>query len=256
MEQDDRSLIYPVLAIGDKRSITNDNDGFHRESKRQCIQPFGYNDDYGSATKSGCIPSSWGAQNGVFSGCGNTLYQPNLDTDLSGYFEPQYSPGLPLLSGLPDFGPGYPPSETLSGGISVQSSVVETYAPPSGNNIEGFTEENPFNIVTQVDSNPSIGYHLNSISQEELSVIEEPNATAIKKKHVQEASAPPSLWDDYASIPLQFADDCPPNSKEGDKMSLEIGEPMSQSCGIDTSEPIGEVVHNEKTYLGQPTNVH
>lgn len=254
MEQDGRTLIYP-LAIGDKRPIMNDNDGFYREPKRQCTQPFGYSHDYGSATKSSCILSPRGAQNGVFSGSGNTLYQPNLDTDLPGYFEPQYSPGLPLLSGLPDFGPGYPICETLGGVISGQSSLVETYAPESGNSIESFTDESPFNIVTQTDSNLNTGYFFNGVSQE-VSVIEASNATAIKKKHVQEASEPPSFWDDYASIPLQFADDCSPNSKEGDKMPLEIGGPMSQSSGIVTSEPIGEVVHNEKTYLGQPTNVH
>ena len=242
MEQDDRTLIYPLLAIGDKRPIINDNDGFYRESKRQCTQPFGYNHEYGSATESSYILSSGGAQNGVFSGSGNTLYQPSLDTDLPGHFEPQYTPGLPFLSDLPDFGPGYP--------------TCETYAPEFGNSIESFTDESPFNIVAQADSNLNIGYLVNGISQEEVSAIEEYNATAIKNKQVPEASKPPSLWDDYASIPLQFAADCTPNLEEVDKMSQEIGEPMSQSSGIVTLEPIGKVVGNEKTYLGQSINVH
>ena len=236
MEQDDRTLIYPLLAIGDKRPIINDNDGFYQESKRQCTQPFGYNHEYGSATESNYILSSGGAQNGVFSGSGNTLYQPNLNTDLPGHFEPQYSSGLPLLSDLPDLGPGYP--------------TWETYAPESGNSIESFTDESPFNIVTQTDSNLNIGYLFNGISQEEISVIEEHNATATKKKHAPEASNPPNLWDGYASIPLQFAGDCLPSSEEGDKMSQEIGEPMSQSSGLVTPELISEVVCNEKTYLG------
>ena len=250
MEQDDRTLIYPLLAIGDKRPIINDNDGFYRESKRQCTQPFEYNHEYGRATESNYILSSGGAQNGVFSGSGNTLYQPNLDTDLPGHFEPQYSSGLPLLSDLPDLGPGYPTYETLSGIIPVQSSKVETYAPESGNSIESFTDERPFNIVTQTDSNLNIGYLFNGISQEEISVIEGPNATVIEKKHAPEASNPISLWDGYASIPLQPAGDCLPNSEEGDKIFQEIGKPLSQSSGIITSEPIGEVVCNEKTYLG------
>ena len=135
MGEDDRTLINPVFAIGVKRSIINDNDGFYRESKRQCTQSFEHNHDYDGATNSSCILSSREAQDGFFNGSGNTLYQPNVDTDLPGYVEPQYSPGLPLLS-------------------------------------------------------------------------------------------------------------------------EEIGEPMSQSSGIITSEPIGQVVRNENTYLGQPIDVH
>lgn len=267
MEQDDRTLIYPLLAIGDKRPIINDNDGFYRESKRQCTQSLGYNHDYGSATNSSYILSPREAQNSFFSGSGNslyqptlyqptlyqpTLYQPNVDTDLSGYLEPQYSFGLPPLSDLPDFGPGYPACETLSGVIPVQSSEVETYAPEFGNSIGGFTDESPFSIVTQTDSNLNIGY----LSQEEFSVTEEPNATAIKEEYASQASNSTSLWDGYASIPLQLAGDYPPNSEKGDNVSQEIGEPMSQSSGIVTSEPIGQIVRNEKTYLGQPINVH
>ena len=236
MEQADRTLIFPPLAIGDKRPIINDNDGFNRESKRQCTQPFGYNHEYGSATESNYILSSVGAQNGVVSGSGNTLYQPNLDTDLPGHSESQYSSGLPLLSDLPDLGPGYP--------------TWETYAPISGNSIESFTDESPFDIIRQTDSDLEIGRLFNGISQEEIPAIEEPNATAIKKKHAPEASNPPSLWDGYASIPLQFADDCPPDSEERDKISQEIGEPMSQDPGILNSISIGEVICNEKTYLG------
>ena len=255
MEQDDKTLISPLLAIGDKRPIINDSDGFDRESKRQCMQPFGYNHDDGSTTKSSYIRSSWEAQNSDFSGSCDTLYQPDVDTDLLGHFEPQYSSGLPLLSDLLGFSPGYPTYETFSGVISAQSSEVETYAPESGNSIEGFTDESPFKIVTQTDPNLDIGCLFNGISQEEISVIEKPSAAAIKKNHAHEASNPPSLWDGYASIPLQVAGDCPPNS-EGDKMSQEMGEPMSQSSGLVTLERISEVVCNEKTYLGQPINVH
>ena len=256
MEQDDKTSIYPLLAIGDKRPIINDNDGFYRESKRQCTQPFGYNRGDSSTAESSYILSSREAQNSVFSGPSNTLHQLDVDADLPGHFEPQYPSELPLLSDLPDFGPRYPTCETLSRVVSVQSSEVETYAPESGNSIESFTDESPFNIVTQTDSSLEIGYLFNGHSQEEISVIEEPNATAIKKKHAPEASNPPSLWDGYATIPLQFAGDCPPNWEEGDKMSQEIEEPMSQSSGIVTSEPIGEVFCNEKTYLGQSINVH
>src|SRR5271163_3570029 len=108
MEQDDRTLNYPLLSIGYKRPIINDSHGFYQESKRQCTQPFGYNHDYGTATTSSYIPSSWGAQNGVFDGSANTLHQPNVDTDLPGHFEPQYAAELPLWSDWPDFGPGYP----------------------------------------------------------------------------------------------------------------------------------------------------
>lgn len=255
MEQDDRTLIYPPLAIGDKRPILNDNHSLYGDSKRQCTQPFGYSHDYGIAAEPSYI-SSWEAQDSVISGSSNTLYQPDIDTNLPGHFEPQYSSGLPLLSDLPGFGPGYPAYEPLSGVIPVQSSEVETYAPEPGNSIKSFTNESPFDIVTPTDSNLEIGHLFNGISQEEISVIEEPNATATKKKHAPEASNPPSLWDGYASIPLEFAGDCPPNSEEGDKVSHKIGEPMSQSSSVVISEAIGEVVCNEKTYLGQPINVH
>ena len=249
MEQDDRTLIYPPLATGDKRPILNDSHSLYGESKRQCTQPFGYNHDYGIAAEPSYIPS-WEAQDSGFSGSSNTLYQPDIDTDLLGHLEPQYSSGLPFLSDLPDFGPEYSICDTLSGVIPVQSSEVETYAPESENSIKSFTNESPFNIVTQTDSNLNIGYLSTGISQEEISVIEGPNETVIEKKHAPEASNPTSLWDDYASIPLQYAGDCLPNSEEGDKMFQEIGKPMTQSSGIVTSEPIGEVVCNEKTYLG------
>ena len=248
--------MYPLLAIGDKRPIINDTDGFYRESKRHCTQPSGYNHEYGSATESSYVLSSGGAQNGDFNGSGNILYQPNLDTELPEHFEPQYSPGLPLLSGLPEFGPGYPTRDTLNGVIPVQSGEIETYATESGNSIESFTDDSPFNIVTQTDSKLNIGYLLNGISKEEVSVIEEPNTTAIRTKHVPEASKPPSLWDDYACIPLQFASDYSPNSEGGDKMSQDIGGSMSQSSGIVTSGTMGKLVRNEKTYLSQPTNLH
>ena len=256
MEEDDRNLFYPLLEIGDKRPIINENDGFYPESKRQCTEHLGYNHGYDSATNSSYISSSREAQNGLFNGSGNTLYLPNVDAALPGYFQPQSSSDLPLLSDLSDFSPGYPACETLSGVISVQSREVETYAPEFGNSLESFTNESPFNVVTQTDSNLNIGYLFNGISQEDFSVIEEPNTTTIKDKHASEASKAPSLWDDYAGMPLQSAGGYPPNSEEGDNVSQETREPMGQCSGIVTSEPIGQIVANENTYLGQPINVH
>ena len=256
MEQDDRTLLSPLLSIGDKRPIMNDNHSFYRESKRQCTQPFEYNQDYGSATTSTYIPSSWGAQNGVFSGSANTLHQSYLDTELPGHFEPEYSAGFSFLSGLADFSPGYPTHETLSGVVLTQSSEVETYAPEFGNSINSFTDEDLFNYVTQTDSMPNIEFLLDDSNQEEVAVIEEPNAMLMKKEHVHEASKSPSLWDDYASIPLDFAGDSPLNSEEGDKISQKRREPMSQSSGIVTLEPIGKAVSNQRTYMGQPIHVH
>ena len=256
MEQDDRTLLSPLLSTGDKRPIMNDKHGFHRESKRHCTQYLGYDYDHGSATISGYIPSSRGAQNSNFSGSANTLHQPNLDTDLPGYFEPESSAGLSFLSGKPDFSPWYPTYETLSGVIPIQSSEVETYAPEFGNSIESFTDGSPFNFATQTASEPNFELLLDGISPDEVAVIDEPIATMIKKEHVHEASKSPSLWDDYASIPLKFAGDSPLNLDKGDKMFQERQESINQSSGIVTSEPIEKVVLNEKTYLGQPIHVH
>ena len=250
------TLLSPLLSIGDKRPIMNDKDGLHRESKRQCTQPFGYDHDHGSATTSSYTPSSRGAQNGVLSRSAQTQHQPNLDTELPEDFEPEYSAGSSLLSELPDFSLGFPTHETLSGVIPIQRSEVETYAPDFGNSIKSFTDGSPFNAVTQTDSEPNIDFILDYISQEGLAVIEEPNATVIKKERVHEALKSPSLWDDYASIPLNFASDSPLNSEEGDKMSQKMEEPLSQISGIVTSEPIGRAVRNEKTYLGQSILVH
>jgi hypothetical protein len=255
MEQDDRTLNYPLLSIGDKRPIMDDRDGFHRESKRQCTQPFRYNHDYGTATTSSYIPSSWGAQNGVFDGSVNTLHQPNLDIDLPGHFEQQYAAELPLWSDLPDFGLGYPTHETLSAVIPVQSGEVETRAQGFGFGMENFTDGSPFNTVTQTDSELNIEFLLDGISQEEVAVMEEFNATVFKKEYVHETSKSPSLRDDYATIPPQLAGDSPPKLEDGDKISQERWEPMSQASGIAASEPVGTVDHNEKTSLGQPINV-
>ena len=256
MEADDRNLFYPLLEIGDKRPIMNDNDGFYPESKRQCTEYLEYDHGNGSAAQSSSVLSSRQAQEGFFNGSGNALYQPNVDTNVPGYFGPQYSSGLPLLSDLPEFGPGYPAYETLSGFMSIPSTGVETYAPEFGNRIESFTDESPFSIITQTDSDLGIEYPFNSISQGEYSVIEEPNTTATKEKHASEASNPTTLWDGYTSMPLQLAGDYPSKLEKGDNVSQEIEEPISQSSGIVTSEPIGQIVRNEKTYLGQPINVH
>ena len=216
MEQDDRTLNYPVLSIGDKRPIMNDRHGFYQESRRKCIQPSEYKHDYGTATTSSCIPSSWGAQNGILDGSVNTLHQPNLDTDLPGHFEPQYAAELPLWSDWLDFGPGYTTLETLNEVIPVQSSEVETHAQEFGISMESFTDGDSFNIVTQTDSELNIECLLGGISQEEVAVMEEFNATVIKEEYVHEASKSPSLWDACASIPLQFAGESPLNTEEGD----------------------------------------
>ena len=250
MEEDDSTLIYPLLAIGDKRPIINEDDDSHREAKRQCKQPFGFNHDDGSAKFSSYMLSPGEAQDGFYSGSGNTLYQPNVNTALTGYLESEYSSGLPLISDLPDFGPGYPAYETLTGFIPFQSIGVKTYTPEFGNSFESFTDESPFSIVTQTDSNLNIGYLSNSISRGEFSVIEEPIITAVEQKHASEVSNGTNLWDGYASIPLQRAGDCPSNLEMEVIASQEIGEPMSQSSGIVSSGPIGPIIRNEKTYQG------
>ena len=256
MEQDDRTLLSPLLSIGDKRPIMSDEHGFYRESKRQCTQPFGYNHDYGPATTSSYIPSSRGVQNGVFSGSANTLHRSHLDTELPGHFEAEHSAGLSYFSRLADFSPGYPTHETLSGVVPTQSSEVETYAPEFGNGINSFTDEDLFDYVTQTDSVPNIEFLLDDSNQEEVAVMEEPNAMLMKMEDVHEASKSPSLWDDYASTPLEFAGDSPLNSEEGDKIFQKRRELMSQSSGIVTSEPIGKAVSNQRTYIGQPIHVH
>jgi hypothetical protein len=233
----------------------DDRHGFYRESKRQRTQPFGYNHDYATATTSSYIPSSWGAQGGVFDGSVNTLHQPNLYTDLPGHFEPQNAAELPSWSDWPDIGPGCPTYETLSAVIPVQSSEVETHAPGFGFSRENFMDGSSINTVTQTTSELNTEFLLDGTSQEEVAVVEDFNTTVIKKEYVHEASESPSLWDDYARAPLQLASDSPLNSEEGDKLSQKRWEPMSQASENVAAEAVGTVVRNEKTYLGQPINV-
>jgi hypothetical protein len=247
-------LHLTYFSICDKNPIMDDSDDFYREPKRQCIQPFGQNHDYETATTSSYIPSSWGAQNGVFDGLENISHQPNLDTDLSGYFEPYCAAELPSWSNLPDFDPGYPTRETLSEDIPIQSSELETHAPGFGISMEGFTDGRPFNIVTQTDSELNIGWLLDGVSQEAVAVVEEPNAKIITKDYVHKASKLSNHCDTYASIPLQFPGDSPLNL-EGDKISQNRREPISHASGISASESVGTVVHSEQNYSGQSIGV-
>ena len=246
---------YPLLSIGDKRPIMDDRDGFYRESKRQRTQPFGYNDDYATATTSSYIPSSWGAQNGASDGSVNTLHQPNLYTDLPGHFEPQNAAELPSWSDRLDFGPGCLTHETLSAVIPVESSEMETHALGFGFSMENFVDGSSFNTVTQTKSERNTDFFPDGISQEEVAVVQDFNTTVIQREYVHEASESPSLWDDYARVPLQLASDSPPKSEEGDELSQKRWEPLSQASEIVAEEAVGTVVCNEKTCLGQPINV-
>jgi hypothetical protein len=218
------------------------------------MQPSQYNHDYGPATTSSHVPSSSGPQNGVWDGSANTPHLPNLGSDLPGHFKPQDATAWSLWSDCFDFDPGYYTHETLATVVPVQGSEVETHASGFGFSMENFSDESPFNTATPKDSELNFEFPRGDFSQQEAAGIEE-YATVIKEEGVREASKSPIHWDNYAGVSRHLASDSPLKSEEDNEISQKRWEPMSQASGIVASRPVGTLIRNEKTYLGQPINV-
>ncbi|KAK5057892.1 hypothetical protein LTR84_011893 [Exophiala bonariae] len=233
MEQEERTP-------SSKRPFVEDSHEIYTDSKRQCIQPYGFNHDLGDTATSTYAPPMWKAQSDILHESAFAPYLADFDFDL-----PQNVVEMPLYSDWADLDPGYPTHDSSATPVLVQSSQLEAPAPELGLSMENFTNGHPVQRTTLQDWELNFQFLGDDWSQQEATVTED-YATVIKN----EGSVSGNCWENSASMPQQIASDYPPKV-EGDEIFGKARELTSQAPGFIAPKPVSPVARHESTYSGQ-----